>query len=215
MADDTVDDVGEDQDDDQTQAPNVEERLESLEKILKETIKERDDEKSRSAGLDRKVTDLTAEKKALQKDTLSKDTLLDLREAEIKEREEKAREEMAAERTELQLARIEIMKHNVLGKLDNFPMRFADRVTGTTEEEIEADARALMRDVQREVEPIKNAGKITGAPRAGGKGKPSGLASMSPEDALKLEPEDIKKWSLQASAEDVLAFLELQRAQKK
>ncbi len=216
MAKDTVDDEREDQDDGQPDAPNVEDQRDELAKLLKDIKKERDDERSRNSGLDRKITDQAAEIKTLQEDTYSKDKLLDLREERIKDREAKASEEMAADRAELQVARNEIMKHEVLSKLENFPMRLANRVTGNSEEEVEADAMVLMKDVLREVEPITNARRTTGAPPTGGGGKATDIAEMSPEDALKLSPADQGRWSAAHAKDDeaMLTFLRLQQAQK-
>ncbi len=216
MAKDTVDDEREDQDDGQPDAPNVEDQRDELAKLLKDIKKERDDERSRNSGLDRKVTDQATEIRTLQEKTFDKDKLLDLREQEIKEREARASEEMATERAELQSARIEIMKHKVLGKIENFPMRFADRISGATEEELEADARIFMRDVLREVEPITNARRTTGAPPTGGGGKATDIAEMSPEDALKLSPADQGRWAAAHAKDDeaMLTFLTLQQAKK-
>ena len=211
MADDTVDDGGEDQDDDQTQAPNVEE----LEQSLRDAIKERDDEKSRAAGLDRKVTDLAAQNKTLIDKDLNKEERFDRQVIDFEKDKVAWAESVAAQTLELKEMKIKILKHDVLNTMENFPMRFADRIHGETQEEIERDAKVLMADMKREIEPIANARKTTGAPRAGGAGKPSALASMSPEDALKLDRADMKEWSRQASAENVAIFLELQQAQLK
>jgi len=214
MAENTVDDEREDQEDGQPDATNVEERLLELEKLLKSTKKERDDERSRASGLDRKVTDQAAEIKTLAEKDLTSAQLIEQRRSDLEKEKAEWAASVATQTAELEAAQHKILKQDTLNGIENFPMRFANRIHGETKEDIELDARTFMNEVQREVEPITNARKTTGAPRAGGNSKAPGLANMLPADALKLGPADMKRWSAQATPADVQAFLELRQAQK-
>jgi hypothetical protein len=185
-------------DEEEPKAPDVEVRLSKLEKALTDTAKILEEERRASAGKDKKITELSAEKKNLQESTLSKDKLLEIREKELEEKEAETAAKNAAERLELESLRTEMLRHKVLTKLENFPTFLADRVRGNTEEDIEADARGLMKHWVKDRDKVDNVRKVTGRPKSGD-GKQLGRTA---DDVRSMSPKEMKEWAATASEEE-------------
>lgn len=197
----------------QPEPPTVEKRLEKLETALNATNKALDEERKSSAGKDRKITDLAEAKRKLEESTLSKDKLLEIREQEQKEREAEWSAKNEAERQELEQARVELMKHKVIAKLENFPPALASYVTGKNEEEIEANARNLLKTLLKEREKVNNVRKTTGPPQSGNGKATAGWKSG--EDVEAMTPVQKKQWAETASKEEFeAAFIEMQTGSK-
>ena len=176
---------------------NLEGRLAKLESLFAQTQKELETERKASAGKDKKITELTNEKKELQKATLSKDELLALREKELEERERSWEEQQKIERSELEKLRLDNLRREVLKKIKNFPAHLEDRVRGNTVDEIESDARSLMMIWTTERDKVANVGKVTAPPKSGESGQ-----KITAEEVNNMTPEQQKKWAETASDED-------------
>ena len=167
MADDEKDS---EQDDQETEAPTTEdliERLDRLEKRDLERTKALDDEKKASAGKDKKITELTNEKRELQDKSLDKTELNELRAEEIKKERAAWAEQSAAERLELEALRVEMDRRTVLDSLNGFPPELAEYVKGGDKEAIETSARKLMAILVKERNIVDNSKKVTGVPKTG------------------------------------------------
>jgi len=170
---------------------NVEERLAKVEKSNSEYLKALEQERKNSAGRDKKIEELTQEKKALQEKAYSTDKLLEIREQEQKEREAKWEEQRASEKMELEKLRVEQLKNEVISRLENFPGFLIDRVRGTSKEEIEADARGLANKWVKERDKVENVRKIGPKPKSGG----GRQINITVEDLRNMSPEERKKWT--------------------
>jgi len=184
---------------------DVEARLSKLEKLLTETTKVLDEERRASSGKDKKITELALEKKRLEQGSLSKDKLLEIREKEIEEKAAEVEAKNATKLAELEALRIELDRRKVLDKLPNFPSFLADRVRGNTPEEIEADAREIMKLWVKERDKVDNANKVVSRPKTGG-GKPQ--VSVTTEDVKHMTPQEKAAWASKASEEEFNAIFD-------
>jgi len=178
---------------------DVEERLAKLEKIYEQTNKDLESEKKASSSKDKKIAELQGERKKLQEATLSKDDLLKLREEELSKKEEEWEKTRETEKQELERLKQEHMKSEVLSKLDEFPRAFWDRIKGDTPEEVETDARRLMKIFLTERDKIGNAYKVTKRPQTA-EGKPMSLPLVA--DYAKWTTEQRRRWAEKASKEE-------------
>jgi len=176
------------------------EKLEKLEKLFAETAKSLEEERKASAGKDKKITTLQDEKKELQAQTLGKDDLLRLREDELKEKQQAWEAQQKEEKAELEKLRVKNLKHEILKTLPDFPNFLADRVNGSTPEEIETDAREIMKAWVRERDKVGNAWKVTKV-KSGGSTKPS-MGVKNAEEVLLMTPQERLAWAEQASDEE-------------
>jgi hypothetical protein len=184
----------------QTEAENIDERLkklEKLEKLFAETTRTLEEERKASAGKDKKITTLQEEKKELQAQTLGKDDLLRLREEELREKQQEWEAKQKEEKAELEKLRIQNLKHEVLKTLPDFPSFLTDRVHGSTPEEIETDAREIMRAWVRERDKVGNARKVTKVKSGSG-----GKETITAEEVALMSPQDRLKWAATASDEE-------------
>jgi len=184
----------------QTEPENIDKRLEKLEKLEKlfaETTRNLEEERKASAGKDKKITTLQEEKKELQAQTLGKDDLLRLREEELREKQLEWEAKQKEEKAELEKLRIQNLKHEVLKTLPDFPSFLADRVHGSTPEEIETDAREIMRAWVRERDKVGNARKVTKVKSGSG-----GKGTITAEEVALMSPKDRLKWAEEASDEE-------------
>jgi len=179
-------------------AANVNNRLTKLESMLAENARVLEEERRASAGKDKKITELQTDKKKLQEGSLSKDKLLEIREKEQSEHEAEWAARNATERMELEQLRIEMERHKVIAKLENFPMFLADRVRGTNAEEIEADARNLMNRILKDRSNANNARKVTPRPQSGS-GKQIGRTA---DEVKHMTSKERMAWSATASEEE-------------
>ena len=148
-------------------APNIEERLSKLEKILNDTSKALEDERKDNQGKDKKITELVNERKKLQEATMSKDKLLEVRESELNEQRAEWEKQRGAEKDELEKLRLEVERTKVVAKLDGFPTFLANRIVGKNADEMEADAREIMKRWVKERDKVDNARKVTSKPQTG------------------------------------------------
>ena len=183
---------------------NVEDRLVKLEKSYSETLKALEQERKNSAGRDKKIDELTQEKKALQEKAYSTDKLLEIREQEQKEREAKWKEQQAAEKMELDKLRTEQLKTEVLSKLENFPSFLIDRVRGTSKEEIEADARGLMNKWVKERDKVENVRKVGSKPQTATSSKQMKTAA----EIKAMSSKEKMDWAANASDEEYSAIFD-------
>ena len=190
--------AADDSDENQSDGTNVEQRLSKLEKILTETAKSLDEERKASAGKDKKITELANKKRELEQATLSKDKLLELREKEQQERENEWNSRQETERKELERLKIEVERNRVIAKLENFPAFLADRVKGSTPDEIEADAREIMKKWVKERDKVDNVRKVTGKPQSGN-GK---QVNISADDVRAMTPKQKMEWAKAAGDEE-------------
>jgi hypothetical protein len=126
---------------------------------------------------------------------------------EFEEDRAKWDQDRAKEKLELEQLRIENEKTKVLGKIPEFPAFLVERVRGTNAEEIEADARTLMKQWVREREKSANAKIVTGRPQSG-----TGKAALgkTADEVRNMSPTDQRKWAENASDEEYSAvFAEL------
>jgi len=182
----------------QDAAEDIEKRLVNLEKLLEKTTLTLESERRASAGKDKKITDLQAETKKLQEATLSKDDLLRLREDELNRERNEWEREREEEKKEITRLRQEQMRHDVLGKLENFPRFLYDRVKGETPEEVERDARLIMKEWVTDRDKVSNARKVGKKPQSGD-GKQSGITA---QDVLDMSPDQRREWAMTASEEE-------------
>jgi len=147
----------------------LEDRLAKLEKTGAERESVLEEERKASAGKDKKITELTAERRKWQEDTLSKDQLLQLRADDQKKKEDEWAAHKAEEQTELLALRMELDKRTVLDSLEGFPSELAEYVNGSDIEEIETNARKLMALWTKDRSALDNVQKVTGVPRTGAK----------------------------------------------
>lgn len=183
---------------------NIEKRLSKVEELLTRTTRILEEEKKASAGKDQKITELLGEKKKLQEATLSKDKLLEIREKEQEEREAEWAAKNTTERLELEQLRIEMERRKIVDKLENFPQFLAERLRGTTADEIEADAKELMRRWVKERDKVGNARKVTGQPKSGS-GKQT---AMNAEDVKNMTPKEKMQWAENATDEEFNAVFD-------
>jgi primosomal protein N' len=183
---------------------DVKKRLSKLEKSLSETVRVLEEERKASAGKDKKITELSAERRKLQESTLSKDKLLEIREKELEDAKAEWEQQRATERLELENLRIESLRREVLSKLENFPAFLMDRVRGTNKEEIEADARNIMKMWVKDRNMVDNVRKTTGRPQSG-TGK---QVSMSADDVKNMTPEEKRRWAETATDEEYAAVFD-------
>jgi hypothetical protein len=122
---------------------------------------------------------LVNERKKLQEATMSKDKLLELRESELNEQRVEWEKQRGVEKDELEKLRLEVERNKVIAKLENFPIFLADRIRGKTADEMEADAREIMKKWLKERDKVDNVRKVTPTPKTSG-GKPQ--KSYSIED---------------------------------
>ncbi len=189
---------GQDDANSQPDPPNVEQRLSNLESLLTRTAKDLEEERKASSGKDRKITELSEEKKKLQESTLSKDKLLEIRERELEEAKVLWEQQRVAEKIELDRLRIEQLKTQVLSKLENFPSFLIDRVRGTNADEIEADARNMMKFWVKERDKVDNARRVTTKPRSGG----GNQIAMTVDDVKVMNSKEKMDWAATASDEE-------------
>ena len=185
----------------QTDGADIDERLkklEKLEKLFTETTKTLEEERKASAGKDKKITALQDEKKELQAQTLGKDDLLRLREDELREKQAEWEAQQKEEKAELEKLRIENLKHEVLKTLPDFPSFLTDRVKGKTPEEIETDAREMMKAWVRERDKVGNARKVVKKPQSGS-GK---QVTVTAEEVALMSPQEKMKWAAEATDEE-------------
>ena len=164
---DEKDTTAEDQNGGQSPKMDLEDRLEKLEKAAADTAKALEEERRASSGKDKKITELTAEKRKWQEDTLSREALNELRAEELKQKEIEWEQKSASERLELESLRIEMDKRTVLDELDGFPAELAEYVKGSSKEEIETNARRLMNLWIKDRNEAENVRKVTGVPKTG------------------------------------------------
>lgn len=181
---------------------DVESRLQKLEQQLIQTQKELDSERKASAGKDKKITELSSEKKDLQKATLSKDELLRLREQELAEQQAEWEKQREIEKMELEKLRVANLRREVLRKIENFPSFLEDRVMGDSPEEIEADARTLMNRWVKDRGLVQNAGKLGSKP-VSGDGK---QVSITAQDIREMTAEQKRHWAETATDEEYMAL---------
>lgn len=189
MPDDKSTEDGKHDPKDQAEPQDVEKRLSKLEKILMDTTKTLEEERKASAGKDKKITELAQAKKELMESTLSKDKLLEIRLKEFEEEKAGWDAQRATERAEIERLRVEQLRTQVISKLDNFPSFLMDRVRGNTAEEIEADAREILKKWVKERDKVENVRKVTGKPQSGA-GRQS---NISVEELRSMNPADQKK----------------------
>ena len=178
---------------------NVEERLAKLEKSLEQTNKDLESEKKASSSKDKKIAELQGDRKKLQEATMTKDQLLEVRLQELTRKEEEWEKTRETERKELEQLKQDNMKNEVLSKLEDFPRSFWNRVHGNTPEEIEIDARQLMKVFLTERDKVGNAYKVTKRPQTA-EGKPMSLPLVS--DYAKWTSEERRRWAEKASKEE-------------
>lgn len=172
-----------------------------LEKFRAEFMKMLDDEKRASAGKDKKITELQGEVKSFQEATMSKDKLLELRQKEFDEQKAEFDKQQALIRMENERERRENLINKVIARYsDKFPglIKFAERIRGNTEEEIEIDIKQFTRDWVSERNKIDNARKVPGKPQSGS-GK---QISHDAEDIKSMSARDRMKWAEHASDEE-------------
>jgi hypothetical protein len=166
MADKTGADRAE-HEDGQDGTPNIEERLSKLEKLLADTSKALEDERRDKQGKDKKITELVNERNKLQEATMSKDKLLELRESELNEQRADWEKQRVAEKEEIERLRLEVERNKVVAKL-GVPPFLADRIRGKNADEMEADAREIMKKWVNERDKVDNVRKVTPTPKTGG-----------------------------------------------
>ena len=176
------------------------EKLEKLEKLFAETAKNLEEERKSSAGKDKKITTLQDEKKELQAQTLGKDDLLRLREDELREKQQEWEAQQREEKAELEKLRIKNLKHEILKTLHDFPNFLAERVNGSTPEEIETDAREIMKAWVRERDKVGNAWKVTKV-KSGSGNKPS-MGAKNAEEVMLMTPKERMAWAAQAGDDE-------------
>ena len=198
----------EDQESDPQEEMNLEERFEKLEKRDAEREKILEEERKASAGKDKKITELAAEKRKWQEDTYTKDQLSQLRAEEQKKKEEEWAQQKIEEQTELLALRMELDKRTVLDSLEGFPPELAEYVNGSDIEEIETNARKLMALWVKDRVVANNVKKVTGVPRTSAR-KP--VASLGAKDLAGKTPAERREWAGDADDE---SFLQLVREQQ-
>ena len=201
MMADEKDIKAEDQTEDPSPEVDLEERLSKLEKLASEQARILEEERKASAGKDKKITELAAEKRKLQEATLSKDSLNELRAEELKQKEAEWAEKSAAERLELETLRMEMDKRTVLDSLSGFPSELREYVKGTTPEEIETSARQLMALWTRDRNVSDNSKKVTGVPRTGGT---KSAAPIRANDLAAKARSEQREWAASADDDDFL-----------
>lgn len=177
-----------------------------FDKFRAELMKMLDDEKRASSGKDKKITELQGEVKQFQEATLSKDKLLELRQKEFDEQKAEFEKQQALIRMENEKERRENMINKVVARYsDKFPglIKFADRIKGNTEEEIEIDIKQFTKmwlDDKGKVDVRK----IPGRPQSG-----SGKQVAVDVDAIRaMGGKDKMKWAAQASDEEFAAVFD-------
>lgn len=172
-----------------------------LEKFKAEFMKMLDDERRASAGKDKKITELQGEVKSFQEATMSKDKLLELRQKEFDEQKAEFEKQQALIRMENERERRENLINKVIARYsDKFPglIKFAERIKGNTEEEIEVDIKQFTRDWVSERNKIDNVRKVSGKPQSGS-GK---QISHDAEDIKAMSGKERMQWAAHASDEE-------------
>jgi hypothetical protein len=195
-----------DADDSQSQPAeaNVEERLSKLEELLINTTKTLDEERKASAGKDKKITELSEERKKLQSLAYDKDQLLEVKAKELEEAKAEWERQRESEILELKRLKVEQLKTQVLSKLENFPSFLFDRVRGETAEEIELDARNLAKLWVKERDKVDNARKVTGRPQSAASNKQAKTA----DEIAKMTGKEKMEWAQTASDEEYAAVFD-------
>jgi len=201
----------EDQTEDPSPEVNLEERFGKLEKVVSEQARILEEERKASAGKDKKITELAAEKRKLQEATLSKDSLNELRAEELKQMQAEWAERSAAERLELETLRMEMDKRTVLDSLHGFPPELAEYVKGSNVEEIETNARRLMSLWIKDRNVVDNSKKVTGVPATGA--TRSAIPIRANDLAAKARGEQ-REWAANAKDEDFLKVVTEQQQGK-
>lgn len=191
-------DESENKDSGQTLDEKTEERLSALEDLLKKTTQALEAEKKASSGKDKKITELQAETKNLQEKTYSQDELLRLRKEELDREKAEWEREREEEKKQLESLKQEQMRNEVLNQLENFPKFLYDRVRGGTREEVERDARLLMKEWVTDRDKVDNARKVAKKPQAGD-GKQINVTAADVENMTAAEK---RKWAANATPEE-------------
>ena len=203
------------QDDQETEAPTIEdltERLDRFEKRDLERTKALEDEKKASAGKDKKITELTGEKRDLQEASLDKNVLNDLRAEEIKQERAAWAEQSSVERLELEALRIEMDRRTVLDGLNGFPSKLAEYVKGTDKDAIETSARNLMAIIVEQRNIVDNSKKVTGVPKTGN----SRTAIPVRANEMAAQPADVQReFGAEAEGDEFLKMVTEQQEQNK
>lgn len=203
MAEEMTVEGAEDQDG-QPGKENVEVRLSKLERLLTETSKNLDEERKASSGKDKKISELSIERKKLQEATMSQDKLLELRAKELEEAKSEWEQQRAQEKMELERLRIESLRRDVIGKFPQFPSFLAPRVQGASAEEIETDVRQLMNLWVKERDKVDNVRRVGPRPQSG-----SGRQStITAQDVREMTPQERMKWAENANPEEYDAIFD-------